>query len=85
MQKYESQSKPQTCTKIKSKLIIGLNLKCKTLNNLEKKKEEENLLDLGLGEVFLDNKSIINKKTINWISSKLKTILTTRCFILSLF
>lgn len=38
MQKYESQSKPQTCTKIKSKLIIGLNLKCKTLNNLEKKK-----------------------------------------------
>ena len=72
--------------KLNQKLIIGLNLKCKTLKNLEKKKEkeEENLLDLHLGEVFLDNKSIINKKTIKWISSKLKTILTTSCFILSL-
>lgn len=37
MQKYESQSEPQICIKVKSKLIICLNLKCKTLKNLEKK------------------------------------------------
>ena len=36
MQKYESQSEPQICIKVKSKLIICLNLKCKTLKNLEK-------------------------------------------------
>lgn len=44
-QKYEFQSKPETCTKIKSKLIIVLNVKCKTLKNLE-----ENLLYLDLDE-----------------------------------
>lgn len=37
MQNYESQSEPQICIKVKSKLVISLTLKCKTLKNLEKK------------------------------------------------
>ena len=37
MQNYESQSEPQIFIKVKSKLVICLTLKRKTLKNLEKK------------------------------------------------
>lgn len=61
MQKYESQSEPQICIKVKSKLIICLNLKCKTLKKFGKK-VDKNLPDLNVVEVFLENKSMIHQQ-----------------------
>ena len=69
------QSKPQPYTKISTKWIRDLKVKCTTTKF--KKKKGENLWDLGLlGKEFLDDtKSMLHKqeKLISWTSSKLKS------------
>lgn len=62
---------------INLKWIMDLNVKCKTITFSEENLGE-NIWDLGLGEEFLDvttkAQSKIGKKSVSWMSSKLKAL-----------
>lgn len=57
--------------------MANLNVKCTTIKCLEEN-IGENLSGRGLGKEFLDMTSHQRKNLINWIASKLKSLLCKR-------